>query len=126
MPADLRGCPLLAAIPPGELRRDCPTARIATIRHRGTIYRQGQQAGTIFCVLEGQVTLSRDSAGGATITTAALSAGDFFGAALGGASLSEDTARAKGTAVVWRAPLEEFRRLLQQHPKTSWEFVATL
>ena len=39
---------------------------------------------------------------------------------------SEDTARAKGAVSIWRAPIEEFRRLLQQHPDTSWEFVATL
>lgn len=122
----LKDSSLLAGIPADELRRDCPTARVVAVRHRGTIYRQGQPARAIFCVLEGQVTLARDSQAGATITTAALSAGEFFGAALSGAAESEDTARAKGAVLVWRAPIGEFRRLLQRHPDASWEFVATL
>jgi CRP-like cAMP-binding protein len=27
---------------------------------------------------------------------------------------------------VWRAPIEEFRQLLQHHPEASWEFVSGL
>jgi CRP-like cAMP-binding protein len=96
------------------------------IRHRGTIYRQGEPARTVYCVLDGQVTIARDSPGGATITTAVLAAGDFFGAALSGAPESEDTAKAKGAVSVWRAPIEEFRQLLQHHPEASWEFVSGL
>ncbi len=126
MPKDLEGCPLLAGIPPGDLRRDCPTARIVAIRHRGTIYRQGEPARAIFCVLEGQVTIARGNDDGEMITTAVMSAGDFFGGALSGTARSEDTAKAKGAVSLWRAPLEEFRRLLQQHPDVSWEFVSTL
>jgi len=126
VPQDLEGCPLLAGIPPGELRRDCPTARIVAIRHRGTIYRQGEPAGAVYCVLEGQVTIARGNDDGEMITTAVISAGDFFGAALSGAARSEDTAKAKGAVSLWRAPLDEFRRLLQQHPDLSWEFVSTL
>ena len=80
--SNLDKCPLLAGIPAADLRRDCPTARIVAIRHRGTIYRQGDPARTIFCVLEGQVTIARTSPAGATLTTAVLGAGDFFGAAL--------------------------------------------
>jgi CRP/FNR family cyclic AMP-dependent transcriptional regulator len=126
MANDLTGCALLAGLPAGDLRRDCPTARIVAVRHRGTIYRQGEAARAIFCVLKGQVTLARDSHDGATITTAALSAGDFFGAALSGVAKSEDTAKAKGAVSVWRAPIDEFRRLLQHHPDASWEFVSSL
>jgi CRP/FNR family cyclic AMP-dependent transcriptional regulator len=122
----LQGAPLLAEIPPAELRRDCPTARTLAVRHRGTIYRQGESAEMVFCLLDGQVTLARGNDAGATITTALLSPGDFFGAALGGAARSEDTARAKGAAAVWKAPVEEFRRLLQSHPEASWQFVSAL
>jgi hypothetical protein len=39
-------CPLLARIPAPELRRDCPTARTVEVRHRATIYRQGEPAST--------------------------------------------------------------------------------
>jgi CRP-like cAMP-binding protein len=120
----LERSPLLAGIPPDDLRRHCPTARILTVRHRGTIYRQGEPARYVFCVLDGQVTLARVSAEGATLTTAVLNAGDFFGPVLGGATESEDTARAKGAVSVWRAPIDEFRRLLLNHPGASWEFVA--
>jgi CRP/FNR family cyclic AMP-dependent transcriptional regulator len=122
----LKGCPLLAGIPPEDLRRDCPRARIAAIRHRGTIYRQGDPGHTVFCVLAGQVTVARVNNDGATLTTAALGAGDFFGPALSGAPAAEDTARAKGAASIWRAPLDEWRRLLLQHPAVAWDFVSML
>ncbi len=125
-PSNLEGCPLLAGIPPEDLRRDCPTARIVAIRHRGTIYRQGEPGRTVFCVLDGQVTIARVSYEGATLTTAALGPGDFFGPALSGATEAEDTARAKGVVSVWRAPINEFRRLLLNHPVVAWEFVSIL
>jgi CRP/FNR family transcriptional regulator, cyclic AMP receptor protein len=122
----LKGCPLLAGIPPEDLRRDCPSARIVAIRHRSTIYRQGEPGRTVFCVLDGQVTIERVSYDGATLTTAALGAGDFFGPALSGAATAEDTARAKGTILIWRAPIDEFRRLLLHYPAVAWEFVSLL
>lgn len=123
---NLGACPLLASLPPEDLRRDCPTARIAAIRHRGTIYRQGEPARTIFCVLDGQVTIARSNYDGAILTTAVMAAGDFFGPALGGATATEDTARAKGAVSVWRAPIDEFRELLRRHPDASVEFVSLL
>jgi len=118
-PNELNGRPLLAGIPPEDLRRDCPTARIVAIRRRGTIYRQGEPGRTVFCVLDGQVTIARVTYDGATLTTAALGAGDFFGPALSGATEAEDTARAKGTVSIWRAPIDEFRRLLLRHPAVA-------
>lgn len=117
---------LLARIPAADLRRDCPAARIASVRHRGTIYRQGEAADTVYCLLDGQVTLARDHGGGETVTTALLSPGEFFGAALGGAARAEDTARAKGAVSLWKAPLAEFRRLLGSHPEASWQLVSAL
>ena len=125
-PSNLEGCPLLAGIPSEDLRRDCPTARIVAIRHRGTIYRQGEPGRTVFCVLDGQVTIARVSYDGATLTTAALGPGDFFGPSLSGATEAEDTARAKGVVSVWRAPINELRRLLLNHPVVAWEFVSIL
>jgi CRP-like cAMP-binding protein len=123
---DFSGCPLLAGIPPEDIRRDCPTARIVAIRHRGTIYRQWEASRTVFCVLDGQVTVARVSSDGVTLTTAALGAGDFFGPALSAATEAEDTARAKGAISVWRAPIDEFRRLLLHHPPLAWEFISIL
>ncbi len=125
-PSDLKGCRLLAGIPREDLVRDCPSARILTIRHRGTIYRQAEPSRAVFCVLDGKVTLSRLSHEGATITTAALGAGEFFGHALSGALEAEDTATAKGAVSVWRVPIAEFQSLLLHHPVVSWEFVSLL
>jgi CRP/FNR family cyclic AMP-dependent transcriptional regulator len=123
-PGNLDACPLLANVPPEDLRRDCPAARIVAVRHRGTIYRQGEPARAVFCVFDGQVTIARTNQDGAILTTAVLGAGDFFGAALSGATETEDTARAKGAVSVWRAPIEEFRRLLLHHPGAALEFVS--
>lgn len=125
-PNDVEACRILAGIPPEDLRRDCPTARIVAIRHRGTVYRQGEPARAIYCVLDGHVTIARISHEGATLTTAALGAGDFFGPALSGADEAEDTARAKGAVCVWQAPIEEFRRLLLHHPDSALDFVSIL
>src|SRR5512138_3913660 len=95
--------PLLAAVPAEDLQHDCPKARTLAVQHRGTIYRQGEPARTVFCVLDGQVTLARVNASGEILTTAVMIAGDFFGSALGGADKAEDTAKAKGSVLVWRA-----------------------
>jgi CRP-like cAMP-binding protein len=123
---ELKGCPLLAGIPLEDLRRNCPTARIVAIRHRCTIYRQGEPGRTVFCVLDGQVTVARVTSDGATLTMAALGAGDFFGPALSGATVAEDTARAKGAVSIWRAPIDEWRRLLLHDPAVAWGFVSLL
>ena len=104
-------CPVLAGVSPEDLRRDCPKARIVTVQHRGKIYRQGEPARAIFCVLEGQVIIARVNPAGAILTTAVFVAGDFFGSALGAAEEAEDTARAKGAVSVWRVPIDEFRSL---------------
>jgi CRP-like cAMP-binding protein len=118
--------PLLAGLAPEDLRRHCPSARVVSIRHRGTIYRQGEAARDIYCVLDGQVSIARVNHEGALLTTAMLGAGEFFGAALGGAAENGDTARAKGAASIWRAPMDEFRRLLAHHPEASWQLLSNL
>jgi CRP/FNR family cyclic AMP-dependent transcriptional regulator len=123
---DLKGSPLLAGLPAEDLRRHCPAARVVAIRHRGTIYRHGDPGQTVFCVLDGQVTIARDSHDGATLTTAALGPGDFFGPALSGAPEAEDTARAKGAVSIWRAPIHEFRNLLLHQPAVALELVSLL
>jgi CRP/FNR family transcriptional regulator, cyclic AMP receptor protein len=118
--------PVLKGIAPEDLRRDCPAARIVAFRHRGVIYRQGEPARAVFCALDGQVTIARINSDGGALTTAVLGGGDFFGAALSGASVTEDTARAKGAVSVWRAPIDEFRRLLLNHPEVAWKLVSML
>jgi CRP-like cAMP-binding protein len=118
--------PILANIPSQFLQRDCPTSRIITVRHRGTIYRQGEPATSVFCVLNGQVTIARTTNEGSLLTTALFGASDFFGAALSGTERNDDTARAKGAVSIWRAPIAEFRALLRNQPDAAWEFAAAL
>ena len=125
-PGALDRVPLLAAIPEQHLTRDCPTSRVVTVRHRGPIYRQGEPANSVYCVLDGQVTIVRETSAGATITTAMFGAGDFLGTALGSVPKHEDSARAKGAASIWRVPIKEFRTLLRNHPDAAWEFAAIL
>lgn len=123
---DLTGCPILRDIPAADLRRDCPSARILSVRHRDAIYAQGEPVPHVFCILEGQVVIARNSPDGASLTTALLGAGEFFGPALSASAKADDTARAKGAVSIWRAPREEFRCLLTQHPAASWEFISLL
>lgn len=80
----------------------------------------------MFCVLDGQVTTTRTNIDGAVLTTAMLGAGEFFGPALSDATAAEDTARAKGAVMIWRAPVAEFRDLLLHHPHASLAFVSLL
>jgi CRP-like cAMP-binding protein len=123
---DLSSCPLLASIPSLDLKRDCPSARIRSLRHRDTIYRQGDTNQAVYCLLEGQATLARVNEDGDALTTAALGPGDFFGDGLDSSSEAEDTARAKGAAKVWRAPLKEFQVLLMNHPQFAIGYIAML
>jgi CRP-like cAMP-binding protein len=125
-PDELAGSPILAGIPAEDLRRDCPTARIVTIQHRGRVYRQGESTRAVYCMLHGQVSVARVSAEGTNLTMAMLGAGDFFGPPLSGADEAEDTVTARGSVSIWRAPIEEFQRLLLHHPAAAWEFVSSL
>ena len=123
---DLAACQLLASVAQEELQRDCPTARLLSLRHRDTIYRQGGTNRAVFCLLKGQVTLARVNEDGAALTTAALSPGAFFGDGLDGSLEAEDTAKAKGAALVWRAPLGEFQTLLTNQPQLSLGYISML
>src|SRR5262245_59417925 len=126
----LAGCPLLAELPEAALKRDCPSARVVSVPHRGAVYRQGEPAPFVFCVLEGQISTTRLSADGAALTTGLLGNGDFFGPALGGSlgglEMAEDTAKAKGPASIWRARHNEFQGLLHRHPDAALKFIAAL
>jgi CRP-like cAMP-binding protein len=124
--SSLKGSPLLASIPAELLQRDCPSSRVVAIKHRGTVYRQGEPASMVYCVLDGQVTVARTGHDGSSLTTAMFGAGDFFGAAVSGTPRNEDTAKAKGPLTIWRAPIDEFKRLLRNHPDVSWEFTSSL
>lgn len=117
---------MLTGLSEEEIARACPSARMVSVAHRGTIYRQGESAGRIYYIVDGQVTFARLNVDGEMLTTAMLSAGSFFGALLNGDMAAEDTAKAKGKVLLWRAPLEEFQRLLAEHPSLSWQFIAML
>ena len=99
-----------------DLKRYCPSASIWSAKHKSVIYRQGEPCPEVFCILDGQVTLVRIDQEGHPFTTDLLFAGDFLGAGDGGViEESPDTAQAKGSVILWRAPASEFCNLLLKH-----------
>jgi CRP/FNR family transcriptional regulator, cyclic AMP receptor protein len=126
IPTQLKACRLLAGIPPSNLSRDCPTARIVTFSNGGSIYRQGESTKNVFCVLHGRVHISRVASDGATFITATMGAGDLFSPALSGDTVADDTAKAKGAVSIWQSPIGEFRALLLNHPAVAWDVASFL
>jgi len=71
----------------------------------------------VYCILDGQVTLVRVDQEGNPFTADLLFDGDFMGARDGsGIEESPETAKAKGSVALWRAPASEFCNLLLKHP----------
>ena len=96
-----------------DLKRYCPSASVQSIKHKSVIYRQGEPCSEVFCILDGQVTLVRVDQEGNQFTTDLLFDGDFLGAGDGRViEESPDTAKAKGSVILWRAPASEFCNLL--------------
>ncbi len=124
--SDFDNCPILSRLGPEELAKVCPEATLLKFSHRDVIYGQGEPGPYVWCLLEGQIILSRLEADGSVVTTGLLGEGEFFGHAFGGATEAEDSAAAKGAVQVWRAPVEQFQALLLKHPSTAVEFAAAL
>ncbi len=100
-----------------DLDRYCPSACIRSLKHQAVVYWQGDPCADAWCILEGQIVLSRTGADWKPFTTALLFAGDFLGAWDGAETTApSESARAKGSTVVWRAPAREFRNLLLHQP----------
>jgi CRP-like cAMP-binding protein len=124
--SDFANCAILSRLAPEDLAETCPGARLLSFSHRDFIYRQGDPDQYVWCLLEGQIILSRLEADGSVVATGILAAGEFFGHAFGGANEAEDSAAAKGDVIVWRAPVRQFQALLLEHPSTAVEFAAAL
>ena len=100
-----------------DLARHCPSGSVRSVRHQAVIYRQGEPCSDVYGILDGQVTLVRVDPEGNPFTTDLLFDGDFLGARDGsGIEESPETAKAKGSVVLWRAPASEFCNLLLKHP----------
>ena len=128
MISDLATCPLFAGVSLPEIKQNCPSADIESLPHASVIYRQGQQLGEIFCVLEGQIKLARLSREGAELTTGLLANGELFGASLNDASAFEvpETASVKGAGNILRIRVNEFRTLLLNHPTLGLRVIELL
>ncbi len=126
--SNLMSCALLEGLPRQDLQRHCPTATIESFQHGGTVYRQGERCGDLFCVLAGQIKLARISRDGRELTTALMTTGDFFGPALGAQSAlqAQDTATAKATVSIWRVAAREFHELLSNQPTLGLRVVDVL
>lgn len=117
-PGDILRQPLFAD--PGlreDLERYCPSASVRAFRHKAGIYLQGQPCLETMCILEGQVVLGRMAEDRDPLTVALLFPGDLFGAWQGlPVEEAAESARAKGSVAIWRAPAKEFRNLLLRQP----------
>lgn len=120
--------PLVMGVPLSAIKQDCPSASIESFPHATVIHRQGQRLGEIFCVLEGQVKLSRLDHDGTEFTTGLLTAGELFGAPLNDQPEFEapETASAKGAVDLLRMRVHEFRNLLVKYPSLGLRVVELL
>ncbi len=120
--------PWLVGLTDAEARECCPAARILPLAKDEVLYPQGSRCGSIFCVLQGQVKLSRVSREGDELTVGLLSAGELFGPALAGSDAPEapETAIGKGAGAVWRVPAAQFRKLLLRHPALALRVIEAL
>ena len=121
-------CALLEGLSPQDVQRDCPAATIASFRHGSAIYHQGRRCDDLFCILDGQVKLGRVSRDGRELTTALMTAGEFFGPALGAQGVREalETAAARGPVAVWRVAAKEFHELMLNQPALGSRMVEAL
>lgn len=124
----LEVCPLFLDVPLQAIKQHSPSAHIESFSHGSVIYNQGQRLEEIFCVLDGQVKLSRLSRDGAEFTMGLLANGDLFGAPLNDPTTFEtpESAIAKGDGSVMRVNVNEFRDLLLNHPPLGLRVVELL
>lgn len=124
----LEACPLFAGIPLRTIQQACPSVHIVSFQYDNIIYKQGQRLGEIFCVLDGQIKLSRLSRDGAEFTTGLLANGELFGAPLNYPPAFEtpETATVKGAGNLLRVHANEFRNLLLSHPALGLRVVELL
>ncbi len=127
-PDYLEACPLFVGIPLHTIKQDCPSVDIESFPHGSVIYKQGQRLREIFCVLDGQIKLSRLSRDGTEFTTGLLANGELFGAPLNDPPAFEvpETATVKGTGNLLRVHVNEFRNLLLKHPALGLRVIELL
>ena len=96
-------------------------------RIKGTIFRQGEPADTLFYVQDGKVKLSVVSQQGKEAVIAILGSGDFFGeGCLAGQPLRMATASALTACTIMRMDKAEVIRVLHEEPSFSEMFVTHL
>ena len=121
-------CSLLSGIPAPELQKYCPTARIHKFCEGMSLYRQGDTCNFLFCILDGQIKLTRLNNEGDEFTTGFLSCGELFGPSLANFEPTEarESAIVKDTATVWQVDVREFRDLVEHHSSLSMRVIETL
>ncbi len=70
--SDFNNCPILSGLAPEDLAHSCPDARLLRFSHRDFIYHQGEPDQHVWCLLEGQIILSRLEADGSLVATGIL------------------------------------------------------
>lgn len=106
-------------VPKAEIKRLCPSASVLEYSHKSTIYSEGDVIRSVYCLMDGQIALSKISHDGRIVTIDLLMRGDFLSSALSGIFRVQNSATAKGAVSVWKSPVEEFNQLLLHHPIMS-------
>lgn len=123
----IRDVPLLARLPPEELRAIASRGRVRSYAAGATIFREGGPGDALYIVVEGAVRISVLSPKGQEVTVALLGPGEFVGdlALLDGRprSASAIAVQATRTLVVTR---DDFRRWLAERPAAALALLETL
>ncbi|MBF0481077.1 MAG: mechanosensitive ion channel family protein [Desulfovibrionaceae bacterium] len=110
----LRRVPLFSALPDNDLELLAMSSLTTTLPAGRKIVSQGEKGATLFIILEGEVSVSRDNA-----EVARLQTGDFFGemALLTGEPRQADVAAVSETMCL-EVDREGFRVILEKKPET--------
>jgi CRP/FNR family transcriptional regulator len=75
----LRACPVLTALPAGEIERLACTAREEAHRSREYVFREGDPAHSLFLLRSGRVKIVRHTRAGKDVVLEVLGPGEVFG-----------------------------------------------
>jgi CRP-like cAMP-binding protein len=110
--------PMWSELSSKDLGRLCPSAAVKAVHHGAVVYAQGDRCGSVFGICDGQIKLAQVNQDGNELTIGLLSAGDMFGPGLADPreTDAQETATARGTVSLWKAPAEEWHALLVAVP----------
>lgn len=123
----MAGTALLAEVPPGAVGELVGAGTIRPYRRRTYLFHQGDEASSVYFLLQGRVEISSLSATGHRQLHATLDAPQFFGE-LGPLTKAPRTATAEALedSRVWAAPADALLAFLVSQPKAAISLVESL